>query len=89
MLKISSRETFMKNNINNFSGIGKKARHMSLFLFFCLVSVIFAGFPGGYSQTVTAEQGFRLCFFQKTHQPRLSGSCRVRCAGMMMWCSVL
>lgn len=40
---------------------------MSLFLFFCLVSVIFAGFSGGYSKTGTAEQGF-CCVFTKRHK---------------------
>lgn len=36
MLKNSSRETFMKNNINNISGVGKKKQEIcvSLFLFF-------------------------------------------------------
>lgn len=39
---------------------------VSLFVF-CLVSVIFAGFSGGYSKTVTAEQGF-CCVFTKRHK---------------------
>ncbi len=34
MLKNSSRETFMKKNINNTGDIGKSERYVSLFLFF-------------------------------------------------------
>lgn len=66
MMKNSSRETFMKKNINNTGDIGKSKRCVSLFVF-CLVSVIFAGFSGGYSKTVTAEQGFG-CVFTKRHE---------------------
>lgn len=56
---------------------------MSLFLFFPLVSVIFAGFSGG---CVTAEQRF-CCVFTRRHKTptkafRSLGVCRV-CA--MMW----
>lgn len=39
---------------------------VSLFVF-CLVSVVFAGFSGGYSKSVTAEQGFG-CVFTKRHE---------------------
>jgi len=57
----------MKKNIYNIGEIGKSERYLSLLFFFCLVSVIFAGFSGGYSKkNVKAEQGFRLCFYQET-----------------------
>lgn len=56
----------MKKNINT-GEIGKSKRYVSLFLFFCLVSVIFAGFSGSYSKTVTAEQGFG-CVFTKRYK---------------------
>lgn len=66
----------------------KNKLHVSLFVFH-LVSVIFAGFSGGYSKTVTADQDFVVFLPEDTrHQLRLSGSCHYRCAGMM-WCSVL
>lgn len=57
----------MKKNINNICEI-EQAREIFVSLFvFHLVSVIFAGFSGGYSKTVTAERGFG-CAFTKRHK---------------------
>lgn len=87
MLKNSSRETFMKNNIGELKIY---ERDPTLLLLICLVSVLFAGFSRSYSENVTAEQGFRFLPRDTRHQPRLSGSCHYRCAGMMwgsvVWC---
>lgn len=58
----------MKKNINNIGEIGKK-REMNVSLslcVFCLVSVLFAGFPEGHYKNIKADQGFRLCFYQET-----------------------
>lgn len=60
---------------------------MSCFVF-CLVSVIFADFSGGYSKNVTAEQSFRLCFYKKTQDPKQGFHVPVT-AGVLVVCGAV
>lgn len=79
----------MKKNINNTGEIGKSKRYPSLFSFFVWFQLFLLVFQEA-TLKLSKRSRVLVVFLPKDtrHQPRLSGSCHCRCAGMM-WCSVL